>query len=56
MVCPRCFEELGIKTQMKIEGGFMRCILCKHKALKGQDYANRTTNASAGHPPGPLGT
>jgi len=37
MVCPRCFEELGIKTQMKIEGGFMRCILCRHKELKGND-------------------
>ncbi len=35
MICPRCLFELNIKTQMKIEKGFVRCILCKHKILTG---------------------
>jgi len=33
VICPRCLEQLNIKTQMKIEKGFVRCILCKHKIL-----------------------
>lgn len=36
MVCPECLK-IGIKIQMKIEKDFDRCVLCKHRVLKGKE-------------------